>query len=82
VKHLNAFGQQILHNKMTQLMAIAAHVARNDLTMRCNRNLWRGNFSKVIAFFKVKTLSVLVQQGDLGGNVSVKIYFNKFNNSI
>jgi hypothetical protein len=64
------------------VMTIAAQVARNDLMSRCVRNLWRGNFSKVIAFFKVKYASVLVQQGDLGSNVSVKLCFDKFCNSI
>jgi hypothetical protein len=49
---------------------------------RCIRNVWRGYFSKVIAFFKVKNASDLLQQGDLGGNVSVKLYFCKFGNSI
>jgi hypothetical protein len=38
----------------------------NDLTTACIRNLWRGKFSKVIAFFKVKNVSDLLQQGDLG----------------
>jgi hypothetical protein len=57
-------------------------VARNDLTMRYVRNLRRGNFSKVIAFFKVKSLLDLVQQGDLGGNVSMSLRFSKFGNSI
>jgi hypothetical protein len=61
---------------------LAAQVARNDLTTRYVRNLWRGYFSKVIAFFKVKSTSDLVQQGDLGGNVPVKLYFSKFRNSI
>jgi hypothetical protein len=60
----------------------AAQVAKNDLTSRCAQNHWRGYFSKVISFFKVKSSSVLVQQGDLGGNVSVESYFSKFGNSI
>jgi hypothetical protein len=63
-------------------VAIAAQVARNDLASSFVRNLWRGYFSKVIAFFKVKSSSFLVQQGDLGGNVSVKLCFDKFHNSI
>jgi hypothetical protein len=52
------------------------------LTTRCIRNVWRGKFSKVVAFFKVKYVLDLVQQGDLGGNVSVKFYFSKFGDSI
>jgi hypothetical protein len=63
-------------------MTPAAQVARNDLTTRYVRNLWRGNFSKVIAFFKVKTVSDLVQQGDLGGNMSMSLYCSKFGDLI
>jgi hypothetical protein len=63
-------------------MAIVAQVAKNDLMSRYVRNLWRGNFSKVIAFFKVKNSSVLLQQGDLKGNVFVLLCFDKFDNSI
>jgi hypothetical protein len=64
------------------MRTLAAQVARNDLTSRCVRNLWRGYFSKVVGFFKVKSSSVLVQQGDLGGNVSVELCFGKIGNSI
>jgi hypothetical protein len=49
---------------------------------RYARNLWRGFFSKFTAFFKVKSTSVLVQQGDLGGNVSVKLFIDKFDDTI
>ena len=64
------------------LRKTAAQVARNDLTTRYVRNLWRGNFSKVVSFFKVDSTSDLVQQGDLGGKISVKLCFDKFCNSI
>jgi hypothetical protein len=52
------------------------------LTTVCTRNLSRGNFSNVIEFFKLKYVSDMFQQGDLGGNVSVKLCFDMFFNSI
>jgi hypothetical protein len=61
---------------------LAAQVARNELLTRCVRNGSRGFFSKVIGFFKVKYASVLVQKGDLEGNVSMSFLFSKFDNSI
>jgi hypothetical protein len=70
-------------------MATTAQIASNDSTTGCvtesKSSLTRilcENFSKVIAFFKVNSTSVLVQQGNLGCNVSVKLWFSKFSNLI
>jgi hypothetical protein len=82
VKHPNMHWYQYCAIRWKIAWSRAAQVARKDLTSDYTRNLWRGNFSKIIGFFKVENTSVLLQQGDLGGNVSTSLYFSKFSNLI